>query len=62
MIWNQDWDEIDESDSKEAAGTRRRNLSGRSEYQNLIFPSEQERLYLKEYDGNEIKVEVSGKR
>lgn len=39
--WNQDWDEIDESDSKEAAGTNG-EIYLVVEYQNSIFLSEQE--------------------
>ena len=58
--WNQDWDEIDESDSKEAAGTNGEIylIDGVSKLDLSIRTGE---LYLKEYDGNEIKVEVSGK-
>ena len=58
--WNQDWDEIDESDSKEAAGTNGEIylVDGVSKLDLSIRTGE---LYLKEYDGNEIKVEVSGK-
>ena len=58
--WNQDWDEIDESDSKEAAGTNGEIylFDGVSKLDLSIRTGE---LYLKEYNGNEIKVEVSGK-
>ena len=58
--WNQDWDEIDESDSKEAAGTNGEIylVDGVSKLDLSIRTGE---LYLKEYNGNEIKVEVSGK-
>ena len=49
--WNQDWDEIDESDSKEAAGTNGE----------IYLFDGVSKLDLKEYNGNEIKVEVSGK-
>lgn len=58
--WNQGWDEIDESDSKEAAGTNGEIylIDGVSKLDLSIRTGE---LYLKEYDGNEIKVEVSGK-
>ena len=58
--WNQDWDEIDESDSKEAVGTNGEIylVDGVSKLDLSIRTGE---LYLKEYDGNEIKVEVSGK-
>lgn len=58
--WNQDWDEIDESDSKEAAGTSGEIylVDGVSKLDLSIRTGE---LYLKEYNGNEIKVEVSGK-
>ena len=57
--WNQDWDEIDESDSKEAGTNGEIYLfDGVSKLDLSIRTGE---LYLKEYNGNEIKVEVSGK-
>lgn len=58
--WEQDWDEIDELDSTEAAGTTGEIylIDGISKLDLSVRTGE---LYLKEYDGDQIKVEVSGK-
>ncbi len=58
--WEQDWDEIDESDSTEAAGTAGEIylIDGISKLDLSVRTGE---LYLKEYDGDQIKVEVAGK-
>ena len=57
--WNQDWDEIDESDSKEAAGTNGEIylVDGVSKLDLSIRTGE---LYLKEYNGNKIKLKFQG--
>ena len=58
--WKQDWDEIDESDATESSGTTG-DVYLIDDVSKLDFSISAGELSFKEYDGNEIKIEVSGK-
>lgn len=56
--WDQDWDEITLLDAAENAGDTRIYLTDAAE--DLDFSISAGELFLKEYDGDQIKIEVSG--
>ena len=56
--WDQDWDEITLLDVAENAGDTRIYLTDAAD--DLDFSISAGELFLKEYDGNQIKIEVSG--
>ena len=58
--WNQDWDEIDEADATEAKGTTG-DIYLIDDVSKLDVSVSGGELFLKEYDGDQIKIEVSGK-